>query len=271
MNGSIDYRLALDKTAAGLEATWILPDEIGARFALAPGLTAEDLAEHRWYLEEYLVFPGPGDHARARAFEQRLETFGAGLYQALFHEGVDVLRDLVRGTERRLLTIRSNDADALALPLALLEACQTADLSGAPVFGSVAPALLKSGVSSVLAFSHSVLVSSARILVERFYEALCGGESIGAALNEGRRALRGNPVRGAMRSGDLTLRDWHIAQLYQAGGDPVLVSGGVPSSATGSAPLQRGREPGKELGVAPMYGFLPSYTALCSRARDCGG
>jgi hypothetical protein len=42
MNGSIDYRLALDKTAAGLEATWILPEEVGARFKLAPGPDLRD-------------------------------------------------------------------------------------------------------------------------------------------------------------------------------------------------------------------------------------
>ncbi len=51
----------------------------------------------------------------------------------------------------------------LDIPLALLEACGGSDLSDRPVFGSVAPALLKSGVGSVVAFSHSVHIKAAWI------------------------------------------------------------------------------------------------------------
>ncbi len=56
----------------------------------------------------------------------------------------------------------------LQVPVVLLEACRSAELSERPVFGSVAPALLKSGVGSVIAFSHSVHIEAARLLVERF-------------------------------------------------------------------------------------------------------
>jgi hypothetical protein len=397
-----DYRLALAKTSTGLEAMWILPDGIGGRFPLAPGLTAEDMADHRWYLEDYLIFPGPGDHARARAFEQRLDRFGEDLYGALFDRGRDILGNLVAAPGPRLLTLCSDDPDALALPwellrdarsplvlrdvvirrqltdvvptragpvpglplrillviarptdapaldarssaapmlgalealgghvrvdlcdpptlaelerrlgeaadrgeryhvvhfdghgvylpdrgvgalyfekpdatkdlvagpalgdllarldvpLALLEACQTADLSARRVFGSVAPALLRSGVGSVIAFSHGVYLSASRILVERFYGSLITGKTVGTALNDGRRALQSNRVRDTTRKGDLELHDWHIAQLYQAGPDPVLVPAGAAFVAEGTEPLQRGLPPGKDFGPPPLYDF----------------
>jgi hypothetical protein len=100
-----EYRLSLDQSGAGLGASWVLPSGTTARFTIAPTLTAEDLAEHRWYLEEYFVFPGPGDHARARAFEQRLEAFGQALHQALFLKGRDLLGDLARaGTSAHFST-----------------------------------------------------------------------------------------------------------------------------------------------------------------------
>ncbi|MFO0758626.1 MAG: tetratricopeptide repeat protein [Byssovorax sp.] len=397
-----EYRLSLDHTKGALHGSWMLPTDTTERFAIDPALTADDQAEHRWYLEEYIRFPGPGDRARAQVFEQRLEDFGKALLAALRHEGIDQVRELMRDPGPRLLTLTSKDPEALSLPwellrdkqsalvfqdvilrrslpvqaavklipvpalplrillviarpsdagqidarssaapmldaldalggqvhvelcdpptlaemekrlgdardrgerfhavhfdghgvylrdrgvgalcfekadattdlvpgrdlgdllarmevpLALLEACQTADMSSVAVFGSVAPALLSAGVGSVIAFSHSVTVTAARILVERFYQEVCKGKSVGEALNAGRAALKANRVRHKTRFRDLTLIDWHIAQLYQAGPDPVLVPAGAIGGAVGSEPLQRGKAPGAELGVEPMYGF----------------
>ncbi|MCP4687706.1 MAG: hypothetical protein GY859_06630, partial [Desulfobacterales bacterium] len=59
--------------------------------------------------------------------------------------------------------------------LAMLEACRGSDLSDRPVFGSVAPALLKAGVSSVAPFSHSALIKPVRIMVERFCAEVAEG------------------------------------------------------------------------------------------------
>ena len=114
----------------------------------------------------------------------------------------------------------------MEVPLALLEACQTGEIWCGRCFGSVAPALLRAGVGSVIAFSHAVTVTAARILVERFYQEVCKGKSVGAALNAGRAALGPTGCGSRPRQGDLTLIDWHVAQLYQAGADPVLVPGG---------------------------------------------
>jgi len=116
----------------------------------------------------------------------------------------------------------------LDVPLVILEACRSSSLSDRPVFGSVAPALLQSGVGSVVAFSHSVHVEAARILVERFYRELCKGLTVGHALEEARSALHANRKRWLRLGPDaptVDLQDWFIPQLYQVGSDPVLVSG----------------------------------------------
>ncbi|HJS23459.1 MAG TPA: CHAT domain-containing protein [Pyrinomonadaceae bacterium] len=56
------------------------------------------------------------------------------------------------------------------IPLVFLEACQTAQAEKASE--SVASELLKVGVASVVAMSHSVLIETSRRFVEAFYEAL---------------------------------------------------------------------------------------------------
>lgn len=113
------------------------------------------------------------------------------------------------------------------LPLAFLEACQTA-ASGETADAAVASALLAAGAESVVAMSHSVLVTTATRFTAAFYAALVEGRAVSAAMVAGRRALAADPARG---SGEdprrFELHDWHVPLLYQRGGDPVLVPGGV--------------------------------------------
>ncbi len=146
----------------------------------------------------------------------------------------------------------------LDVPLALLEACRGADLSSRPVFGSVAPALLQAGVGSVVAFSHSVHIAAARILVQRFYRELAEGHGVGRALEESRAALRADPKRFLNLGPDaesVALQDWFIPQLYQVGADPVLFSPVPAPSATGS--VEQGPS-GRGAGIrAGLDGFPP--------------
>jgi CHAT domain-containing protein len=126
---------------------------------------------------------------------------------ALAFERDDATTQLVTGTQLGDLLVQ------LKVPLALLEACRSSDLSEQPVFGSVAPALLKSGVGSVIAFSHAVHVQAARLFVERFYRELAQGQSIGQALAEARRKLRADPARWLHRGPNaetIDLQDWFI-------------------------------------------------------------
>ncbi len=115
----------------------------------------------------------------------------------------------------------------LEVPLVMLEACRGSALSERPIFGSVAPALLASGVGSVVAFSHSVHVEAAKLLVERFYQELVRGRTIGEALAKARSRLRAKPSRWLSLGPNpdtVDLQDWFVPQLYQVGPDPALVS-----------------------------------------------
>jgi tetratricopeptide (TPR) repeat protein len=138
---------------------------------------------------------------------------------ALAFEKADETTDLVTGSKLGDLLAR------LEVPLALLEACRGADLSDQPVFGSLAPALLQSGVGSVIAFSHSVHVEAARLFVERFYKKLAAGKTVGQVLEEARTRLhaqRGRWLHLGPNAETVDLEDWFIPQLYQVGDDPVL-------------------------------------------------
>ena len=174
---------------------------------------------------------------------------------ALCFEKNDLSVDLVEG--RRLGDLLSR----LEIPLVMLEACRTSDLSDQPVFGSLAPALLESGVGSVIAFSHSVHIEASRILVERFYKELASGLKVGQALAEARTALRATPQRWlhlGPKAATVNMEDWFIPQLYQVGADPALSVAGA-----GPAVVERSRVEDRLFGFPPK----PIYR-FHGRARD---
>jgi tetratricopeptide (TPR) repeat protein len=107
------------------------------------------------------------------------------------------------------------------IPLVFLEACQTAQAEKASE--SVASELLKVGVASVVAMSHSVLVETASRFVKAFYEALADGKRVGDAMLAGQRALKDDTFRGRIfGAGELRLEDWFVPVLYQEKDDPQL-------------------------------------------------
>ncbi len=127
--------------------------------------------------------------------------------------------------KRRHVTVFTNDLGPLLhahrIPLVFLEACQTAQAAKASE--SVASGLLKVGVASVVAMSHSVLVETARRFVEVFYEALADGKRVGDAMLAGQRALKDDTFRGRIfGAGKLRLEDWFVPVLYQEKEDPQL-------------------------------------------------
>jgi tetratricopeptide (TPR) repeat protein len=107
------------------------------------------------------------------------------------------------------------------IPLVFLEACQTAQAEKASE--SVASELLKVGVASVVAMSHSVLVETARRFVETFYQALAEGKRVGDAMLDGQRRLSENTSRGRVfGTTELRLEDWFVPVLFQEKNDPQL-------------------------------------------------
>ena len=112
------------------------------------------------------------------------------------------------------------------IPLAVLEACRSGQMDRVLAFRSIAPRLIHAGVGSVLSMSHAVHVEATRTLLERFYQQLVGGVSIGQALEEARAALIAYPYRWiepGPRGQSVELKDWFLPHLYQQGDDTRLV------------------------------------------------
>jgi tetratricopeptide (TPR) repeat protein len=134
-------------------------------------------------------------------------------------------QDIGKLEERRHLTVFTTDLGPVLrdhrIPLVFLEACETAQAEKASE--SVASDLLKVGVASVVAMSHSVLVETARRFVEAFYDALARGVRVGDAMLHGQRTLKDDTFRGRIfAAGELRLEDWFVPVLFQEKDDPQL-------------------------------------------------
>jgi tetratricopeptide (TPR) repeat protein len=167
-------------------------------------------------------------------------------------------------TGRRHETVLTNRLGPLLtgyrIPLVVLEACQSAmaEQSGE----SVASELLKQGVASVVAMSHSVLVETARRFVAAFYAELAKGQRVGQAMLAGQRALHSDPSRGQRYGiGELTLADWFVPVLYQEQDDPQLFTA-TPAPQTREDLRSRLRA---RLGAVPPE---PAESGFVGRSRD---
>ena len=134
-------------------------------------------------------------------------------------------RDVGKLEKRRHVTVFTTELGPLLrdhrIPLVFLEACQTAQAEKASE--SVASELLKVGVASVVAMSHSVLVETARRFVGAFYEALARGARVGDAMLTGQRQLKDDTFRGSIfGAGELRIEDWFVPVLFQEKDDPQL-------------------------------------------------
>jgi hypothetical protein len=93
--------------------------------------------------------------------------------------------------------------------------------------GSVAARLTATGIPSVLAMTHSVLVHTTRALFGAFYKELSRHKGIGEALDQARRYLCNNPEKYEVQRGPdrvpLKLFDWFLPALYQQGADTALL------------------------------------------------
>lgn len=126
---------------------------------------------------------------------------------------------------RRHRTVYTNELGPLlrdhGIALVFLEACQSAQAEQASE--SVASEMLKTGVASVVAMSHSVLVETSRRFVTAFYGALARGARVGDAMLAGQSELHARPFRGRIfGEDDLELRDWFVPVLFQDKADPQL-------------------------------------------------
>jgi len=145
------------------------------------------------------------------------------------------------------------------IPLVFLEARQTAQADQASE--SVAAELLKVGVASVVAMSHSVLVETARRFVAAFYQDLAVGARVGDAMLAGQRGLHDDAFRGRIfGAGELRLQDWFVPVLFQEQDDPQLFL---------KTPSRQTREDIKA-GLEYRLGELPAgpETGFIGRSRE---
>lgn len=209
--GYIDHRVS---ALPLVEATESLPGLVKLHVLSPPTLPAlrAELDRAREEKKPYHVvhFDGHGVYDR---------TVGLG---GLCFESPE---DVNKLENRRHVTVFTSELGPLLrdhrIPLVFLEACQTAQAEAASE--SVASELLKVGVASVVAMSHSVLVETARRFVERFYKALAAGKRVGDAMLAGQRELKDNTFRGRIfGAGELRLEDWFVPVLFQEKDDPQL-------------------------------------------------
>jgi tetratricopeptide (TPR) repeat protein len=174
------------------------------------------------------------------------------------------------------------DADRLGellhqqqIGLVVLSACQSSTVAGEDAFGSVAARLTQTGIPAILAMPYSVLITTTHNLFAEFYKQLAMGKGIGEALDNARRRLLSNPLRGERSRGmtrvALNLEDWFVPTLYQATRDVPLLAeslalapqppkiGGLPtqSSNSGSLSSQSPPEMGDLGGGSAVKSNLP--------------
>ncbi|MDG4597228.1 MAG: tetratricopeptide repeat protein [Candidatus Contendobacter sp.] len=209
--GYIDHRASALPLVEAMEA---LPGLVKIHVLDPPTLSAlrDELDRARTERKPYHVvhFDGHG------VYDRRV-----GLGGLCFEEP----QDAGRLEKRRHATVFTSELGPLLrdhrIPLVFLEACQTAQAEQASE--SVASELLKVGVASVVAMSHSVLVETARRFVAAFYRALAGGKRVGDAMLAGQRTLKDDTFRGRIfGAGEFRLEDWFVPVLFQEKDDPQL-------------------------------------------------
>ncbi|GJL74981.1 CHAT domain-containing protein [Nitrosomonas sp.] len=118
-----------------------------------------------------------------------------------------------------------------AIPITVLNACQSAtiDEQADDPFASVAAALLKAGIRSVVAMGYNLYVSAAQQFVPAFYQSLFLQGSVSEATRAGRQAMLAHPQRICAR-GEHPLYDWLVPVLYQqAAYDLIFTAASQPS------------------------------------------
>ena len=170
--------------------------------------------------------------------------------------------------------------------LVILSACQSATIGSEEKkkadgeadrpMGSVAARLTATGIPSVLAMTHSVLVATTRVLFGEFYKELARHKGIGEALDNARRHLALHPEKYEVQRGPdrvkLKLYDWFLPALYQQGADGALLKksevGGQRSEASSRHTQHAIRS---NLPKAPEAGFFGRKRSLWEIERGFAG
>ena len=184
-------------------------DRLPAQVDLLRPPTFDQLREHLRRRPGYyhiLHFDGHGSYGS----ESRHRYGGKHAEGKLVFEDNDGTESLV--SAQQLNTLLRD----YAVPAVVLNACQSAmlDERAQDPFASVATALLRSGVRSVVAMAYSLYVSGGKEFLPQFYRRLFEAGSVAEATRAGRREMLAHPLRVCAR-GEFPLDDWILPVLYQ--------------------------------------------------------
>lgn len=127
-------------------------------------------------------------------------------------------------------------------------------LAEAAAYGSLAQQVMQAGLGGVVAMRYSVWVVTAADFVERLYERLAAGDTLGQAVAAARKALADDPMRevGAVPR---PLSDWHVPLVWERAPQRLWPQ---RAAAVFAAPQEASRGPflDPKLPRAPDFGFF---------------
>lgn len=193
----------LEKELEEITRAWSLPG--GVRIKMLPECTLdalrdELLAQNYWALH----FMGHGNFSSVSE---------EGTLAFLNKEGQ---RIWVSGTK-----LADHLRDRKSLRFVFLNACKTAQVSARAPYAGVATALADAGIPAVLAMQFPISDKAALVLSRTFYRRIARGDSVDAAVTEGRIAIRG------------------LARDNTEWGTPVLFERSMSMSGQTAAPVLR--------------------------------
>ena len=163
-------------------------------------------------------------------------------------------------------------------------AAADAPAAAEPAFGSLAQAVMDAGVAGVVAMRYNLWVVTATQFVYELYRNLVRGQSLGAAVSQGRKQLHAEPRRRIAYQ-DIPLQDWPVPVVFEAapirllpqaqetGGwglrlGPPPGAGGVEGQASQRPPQPLSPQPGQDqLPPPPDIGFIGRDETLLALDR----
>jgi tetratricopeptide (TPR) repeat protein len=213
-------------------------EDVGFQTLARPLADLVYAGEESWPVHIDLLRPPTFDRLqevlrKKRGFYHIVHFDGHGGYGANdAQNGMNHLGNKFSGTEGMLLFEEENDSDKKMnpvsaeklgellrecnIPVMILNACQSAmlDVEAQNPFASVAAALMKAGVYSVVAMSYILWVKGAKEFIPAFYQALLKSGSIAEAVRLGRWRMYDKNMRDTI-FGEVKFNDWMVPVLYQ--------------------------------------------------------
>lgn len=149
--------------------------------------------------------------ARAEGRPYHIVHFdGHGGYSAGQQIGVLCFEDAGERTDLVTSKQLSRALQGTGVRLVMLSACQSGTVGGQSVLNSVGPALIRARVPAVIAMQFAISMQATMTFTAEFYSSVARGESVAAAVANGRRAIAG---------GDVASASWFFPALYLRAAD----------------------------------------------------